>query len=137
VGLKLTVFEASNIRVNSLIAGAKIYMMIRGPEDSRLIISTLKYFIHEETTVLFGVLAAEALDVSIATVLSRLHNSLGMKTFHLRWVTYQLTDDLRQARVAKCDMFLRALEAIQRTHFRHIITGDESWFYLEYQHASQ
>jgi hypothetical protein len=24
---------------------------------------------------------------------------------------------------------------MQRTHFRHIITDDESWFYLEYQHA--
>jgi hypothetical protein len=26
---------------------------------------------------------------------------------------------------------------MQRTNFRHIITGDENWFYLEYQHASQ
>jgi hypothetical protein len=26
---------------------------------------------------------------------------------------------------------------MQRTHFRHIITGDENWFYLEYQDASQ
>jgi hypothetical protein len=26
---------------------------------------------------------------------------------------------------------------MQRTHFRYIITGDESWFYLEYQNASQ
>jgi hypothetical protein len=40
-------------------------------------------------------------------------------------------------RVAKCGELLRALEALQRTHFHHIITGDENWFYLEYQHASQ
>jgi hypothetical protein len=80
---------------------------------------------------------AEALDVSPVTVLSRLHNSLGMKIFHLRWVPHQLTDVLRQVRVAKCGELLRALEAMQRTHFRHVITDDENWCYLEYQHASQ
>jgi hypothetical protein len=48
-----------------------------------------------------------------------------------------LTDDLRQVRVAKCGEILRALEAMQRTHFHHIITGDQSWFYLEYQYASE
>jgi hypothetical protein len=26
---------------------------------------------------------------------------------------------------------------MQQTHFRHIITGDESWFYFHYQHVSQ
>jgi hypothetical protein len=70
---------------------------------------------------------AEALDVSPATVLSLLQNSLGMENFHLRWVPHQFVDDLRQVRVIKCIELLRAMEAIQRTRFRHIITGDESW----------
>jgi hypothetical protein len=39
--------------------------------------------------------------------------------------------------VAKCGERLHALEAMQRIHFHHIITGDESCFYLEYQHVSQ
>jgi hypothetical protein len=39
--------------------------------------------------------------------------------------------------VAKWDELLCGPEAMQRTDFRHIITGDESWFYFEYQHASQ
>jgi hypothetical protein len=60
---------------------------------------------------------AEALDVWPATVLSRLHNSLEMKNFHLRWVPHLLTDDLQQVRVAKRREPLRALKAIQRTHF--------------------
>jgi hypothetical protein len=80
---------------------------------------------------------AEALGVTPTTVLSRLHNSLGMTIFHLRWVPHPLTDDLRQVWVAKCDGLLRALEVMQQPHFRHIITGDESWFYLEYQYASR
>jgi hypothetical protein len=70
---------------------------------------------------------AEALDVFPATLLSRFHNSLGTKFFDLRWVPHQLTDDIRQVRVAKCGEILRALEAMRRTHFRHIIRGDESW----------
>jgi hypothetical protein len=37
---------------------------------------------------------AEALDVLPAAVLSGLHNLLGLKTFYLRWVPHQLTDDL-------------------------------------------
>jgi hypothetical protein len=69
---------------------------------------------------------AEALDVSPATVLSRLHYSLDMKTFHLRRVPHQLTDDLRQVSVAKGGELLCALEPMQRTLFRHIITGDKS-----------
>jgi hypothetical protein len=60
-----------------------------------------------------------------------------MKIFRLRWVPHQLTDDIRQVRVAKCGEFLRVLEAMHRTRFHHITTGDESWFYLEYQRASQ
>jgi hypothetical protein len=80
---------------------------------------------------------AEAMNVSPATVLSRLHNSLGMKNFHLHWAPHQLTDNLRHVTTAKCGELLRALEAMQRTHFRHIIAGDESWFDLEYWHAPQ
>jgi hypothetical protein len=60
---------------------------------------------------------AEALDVSPATVLSCLHNSLGVTNFHLRWVPHQLTDNLRQMRVAKCGELVRALEAVQRAFF--------------------
>jgi hypothetical protein len=68
------------------------------------------------------------MDVSPATGLSRLHNSLGTKDFHLRWVPPQLADDLRQVTVAKGGELLRALEDQQQTQFHHIITGDESWF---------
>jgi hypothetical protein len=42
MALKLTVFEASNVGVNSSTAGAKIYTMIRGSQDPRLIMSTPK-----------------------------------------------------------------------------------------------
>jgi hypothetical protein len=75
--------------------------------------------------------------MSPETVLSRLPNSLGMNFFRLRWIPHKFTDDLWQVRVTKCGELLHVLEAMQRTHFRHIITDDESWFSFEYQHASQ
>jgi hypothetical protein len=68
-------------------------------------------------------LLAKALDVSPATLLSRLHNLLGIKNFHLRSVPHQLTDGLRQVRVSKCGELLRVLETMQRTHFHHITTS--------------
>jgi hypothetical protein len=40
-------------------------------------------------------------------------------------------------KVGKFGELLRALEALQQTHFRHVITDDESWFYFECQQASQ
>jgi hypothetical protein len=90
-----------------------------------------------EGTVLFRVLAGRGPGSVARNVLKLLNNSLGMKNFHPGWVPHQLTDDLPQVRVAKYGELLHAPEAMQRTHFRHIITGDESWFYLEYQHTSQ
>jgi hypothetical protein len=80
---------------------------------------------------------ADAQNVAPASILSHLHTSLGMKNFHFRWVPHQLTGDLRQVRVAKCGELLRALDAMEQTHFHHIATGDEGWFHIEYQHASQ
>jgi hypothetical protein len=65
----------------------------------------------------------EAMDVSPATILSRLHNSLGMTNFHLHSVPHKLTDDLRRVRVTKCGEPLRALEPRQGTNFRHITTS--------------
>jgi hypothetical protein len=42
MALKPTVFEASSVGVASSTAGAKTYMMVRGPEDRRLITSIPK-----------------------------------------------------------------------------------------------
>jgi hypothetical protein len=63
-------------------------------------------------------LLAEALGVSQATVLNRLHNSLGMKNLHVRWVPHQLTSELQATRLAKCRERLPMLEALQKNNFR-------------------
>jgi hypothetical protein len=45
---------------------------------------------------------AEILDVSHTTMLSHLHDSLGMKLFHLRWIPNQLMEQLRASSNQKC-----------------------------------
>jgi hypothetical protein len=90
-----------------------------------------------EGTVLFGVLADRGSGSVARNRLESFAQFTRNEDCHLRWVPHQLTDDIRQVRIANWGGLLRALEAIQRTHFRYIITADETWFYLEYQHASQ
>jgi hypothetical protein len=90
-----------------------------------------------EGTVLFGAFAGRGPGRVASNCLELFVQFPGNEDFYLSWVPPKLRDDPRQARAAKCGELLRALEAMQRNHFRHIITGDENWFYLEYQHASQ
>jgi hypothetical protein len=140
MALKHTVFEASNVGVNSSTARAKTSTTARGPEDLRLIISTpqlLHACMLGEGTVLFGALARRGPGRVASNRLESFAQFAGNENFHIHWAPYQLTDELRQVRVAKYGELLRALEAMQRTHHRRIITGDESWFDIEYQHASQ
>jgi transcriptional antiterminator len=56
---------------------------------------------------------AEVLGISQATVLNHLHNSLGMKNFHVRWVPHELTSEFQVTRLAKCPELLSMLEAVQ------------------------
>jgi hypothetical protein len=111
--LKPTVFEVSNIVVNSSTAAAKTYTMIRGPEDLRLIISMPKLLHAWRGTVLFVVLAGRGPGRVARNRLDLFAQFCGNENFHLRCVPHQLTDDLRQVRVAKCGEPLRPLETMQ------------------------
>jgi hypothetical protein len=44
-----------------------------------------------------------------------------MKNLHFRWISQQLTDDLRQVKVVECREPHHMLEAMQRTRFHHIV----------------
>jgi hypothetical protein len=55
---------------------------------------------------------AKILDVSHATILNYLRDSLGMKPFHFRWIPNQLTEQLRASRIQKCQELLPLLEMI-------------------------
>jgi ABC-type uncharacterized transport system permease subunit len=44
---------------------------------------------------------------------------------------------LRETRLEKCREFLPVLEGLERKNFRNLVTGNESWFTLEFQHSAK
>jgi hypothetical protein len=68
----------------------------------------------------------ERLRVGYATVLEHLHVLIGFKLFHLGWVPYLLTDDLRQTRKEHASAILPFLYVAQCDGWHHLVTGDES-----------
>jgi hypothetical protein len=79
----------------------------------------------------------QAVNLSLSTALDRLHNSLRMKNWHVRWIPRELTDDIRRTRVLKCRELLNVLEKMAASAFRDIVTGDESWFYFRHHPSTQ
>jgi hypothetical protein len=74
---------------------------------------------------------AEKPRVSHATVLNYLHLSIAFKSFHLRWVPHLLTADLRQKWKDDAHAMLPLLYAAQRDDWHHLVTGDDSRFFLD------
>jgi hypothetical protein len=54
-----------------------------------------------------------------------------MKDDHLRWVPHSLIDDLRTTQVAKCQELLQVLESRKGRTSQDLVTGDETWIYLD------
>jgi hypothetical protein len=73
---------------------------------------------------------AEILGVSHGTVLDRLYSSLGMKNSQPCWIPHQLTAELRDRRMEKSRELLTTPRSMESQAFRNIVTGDESWIYL-------
>jgi hypothetical protein len=75
---------------------------------------------------------AEEVCVALSTVWKHLTESLGLSSRCLNSVPHELTNDLRDKRVAIGSQLLEILEEAQSTGFRQLVTGDESWIYLSY-----
>jgi transposase len=74
--------------------------------------------------------------VGKATCLRILHDTLGLKKFHLRWVPHALSSNQKSERVSCPRLLLAAVEQNEATRFQDVITGDESWFFLYYPRDS-
>jgi hypothetical protein len=57
--------------------------------------------------------------------------SIGFKSFHLRWISHLLTEDLHQKRKDDARAMLPLLHASQRDGWHHLVTGDKSWFFFD------
>jgi hypothetical protein len=67
---------------------------------------------------------------TIKTILAR---DLGMRKFTRRWVPHEVNSANKVQRVTKSKTLLTALLADAGENFKHVMTGDESWFYYSYQ----
>jgi hypothetical protein len=74
--------------------------------------------------------------IAKATCLRILHDVLHSKQFNLRWAPHSLDDTPKAERVSLSADLVRVLKENQKTGFRNILTGDESWFYFEYPNQS-
>jgi hypothetical protein len=77
------------------------------------------------------------LNVALATIFALLHNSLRINNFCVPSLPHHLTDASRATRVQKCIDLRSMLQVIKRTVSRDIVTGDGSWFYLQFHHSTQ
>jgi hypothetical protein len=97
--------------------------------DIQILSNLEKYPLHSAYSL------AEILKVPRATILKHLHDALGMKYFHLRWIPHQFTGQLRAERMKKCRDILPLFERLEESNFHNTVTGDESWFTLELQQS--
>ena len=77
------------------------------------------------------------LGVSDWLVRSRLHGSIGMKCMNLKYVPNFLTQEQKRTRVNFAKQMLYILEKHVSSHFKYILTGNESWFLYHYEASTQ
>jgi hypothetical protein len=73
---------------------------------------------------------ADILHISHSTVLKHFHDDLHLQSFYLRWIPHTLTPEWREQRCRYAREMIPILTAAARDGWRHLITGDEPWFFL-------
>jgi hypothetical protein len=69
-------------------------------------------------------------EIRKTTVWLRLTESVQFKSRHFKSAPHMVTDELREKRIEGARTLVNVLESQKRIGFRDIITGDESWIYL-------
>jgi hypothetical protein len=69
--------------------------------------------------------------IAQGTCLRSLHETFGMKKFHLRWVPYALVMNRKAERVTFAHGIVSALQSIHSAGLQSLVTGYESWFFLD------
>jgi hypothetical protein len=72
---------------------------------------------------------AQVLNVDQVTVLRHLHENLGFKYYCLRWAPRLLAGELTAKRKGLTGLMIPHLEEARKNGWRHLVAGDESWFF--------
>jgi hypothetical protein len=74
---------------------------------------------------------AEFLKIPVSALHFHLTTFLNMKSRNFKWVPHFLNADLRAKRLQGAGQLCDIPQAQERCHFRDLITGDETWVYLD------
>lgn len=88
----------------------------------------------EEQPFLSAKYIASELGHSPTAIKSVLINDLGLKKYRRRWIPHMLSEDDKEKRVEYSKEILKELIKARKNFFNTIMTGDESWFFYEYEH---
>lgn len=93
--------------------------------DAKIITALQNYPFHSTRSL------SETLLIPRSTIIHHLEK-LGFKNYNLRVVPHELSEEMKAKRVSESIQLLDLLRVQKRKGFHRILTGDESWFYLQY-----
>jgi hypothetical protein len=73
---------------------------------------------------------SETISVGLATVLWRLRDCIGFRSFHLHWVSHVLIVGLCEKRTESAQAIPQFLQAVERDGWHQPLIDNESWFFL-------
>jgi hypothetical protein len=74
---------------------------------------------------------AGTLRVGLITVLQRLHDFIGFRSFHLHWVPHIFAVGFCEKQIEYAQAMLPFWHAAERNGWHHLVTGDELWSFLD------
>lgn len=77
---------------------------------------------------------AQRAGIPKSTVHYHLTVILNFKNMNLKWVPHSLTDEQKAKRILISKQLLKKLRSAKHHSWNYFLTGDESWFYLSYEH---
>lgn len=72
-----------------------------------------------------------------STVYRHLTEKLNYVNMHLKWIPHKLTTEQKHERVACSLELIKMLTSAENRGWNYFVTGDESWFYLNYEYEQK
>jgi hypothetical protein len=110
--------------------------MIQSLAGLEKVIRPKQFFLIRRTPVFVLQVARPILQDCESYVLAHFARRFGTAKFNLRWMPQSLDSAQKQNRITYPRALLEVLRREQQHNVDHVITGDESWFFLHYPNES-
>ena len=91
-------------------------------------VTAVQKLVEDDARITTAFIAAQ-LQISVGTVSTILHDSLGLSKVSCRWIPHILTTDQKRQRVSWCQSMLRRFDGGESRAVCDIVSGDETWVY--------